>query len=152
MSDEYPVTIAARRPDGTVEQVRVGTATKSGDGFLVRLNELTIGQAHAVPGGRGAAERGPARPPGGPAGLPTVLPNYGRSKGMPIAGASVQDLEFYANGARRTLADPSKSRFHEKERLLLAAIDTELARQGHGSAEGAEEPPIPSDSDMPPEE
>ena len=56
-----------------------------------------------------------------------VFPNYGRSKGMPVAGASVQDLEFYANGCRRSLADESKARWHDKERQLLAAIEAELA-------------------------
>jgi hypothetical protein len=55
-----------------------------------------------------------------------VFPNYGRSKGMPVAGASVQDLEFYANGCRRSLADESKARWHDKERTLLAAIEAEL--------------------------
>lgn len=56
-----------------------------------------------------------------------VFPPYGRSKGMPIKGASQQDLEFYANGCRRTLADESKSRWHQKEREILAAIDEEIA-------------------------
>ena len=83
--------------------------------------------------------------------LPTALPNYGRSKGAPIQGASQQDLEFYANGARRSLADPSKARFHDKERALLEAIDQELQRQrggGGGGPEG-EEPPPPGDEDAP---
>ena len=51
---------------------------------------------------------------------------------MAIRGASGQDLEFYATGARRTLADPGKARFHDKERALLAAIEAEQARQGGG--------------------
>jgi len=65
-----------------------------------------------------------------------VFPPYGRSKGAPIAGASVQDLEFYINGSRRSLDDPSKSRWHEKERVLLAAMEAELARQKGGSSHG----------------
>lgn len=66
-----------------------------------------------------------AAPPGedGP-----VFPGYGRSAGKPIAGASKQDLEFYKRGAEKTLADPGKARYHDKERKLLAAIDAELAR------------------------
>jgi hypothetical protein len=92
-----------------------------------------------------------------------VFPNYGRSKGAPIAGASMQDLEFYANGCRRSLNDPSKSRWHDKERALLAAIEAEIARQrggeGGGSGGGGgggrrgggysneSEPPPPSDGD-----
>lgn len=55
-----------------------------------------------------------------------VFPGYGRSKGLPVAGASKGDLEFYKSGCERTLADPSKERFHAKERTLLAAINAEL--------------------------
>jgi len=61
-----------------------------------------------------------------------VFPPYGRSKGMPIAGASVQDLEFYIGGSRRSLDDPSKARWHDKERVLLAAMEAELARRTAG--------------------
>ena len=53
-----------------------------------------------------------------------------RSRGMPIRGASAQDLDFYATGARRTLADPGKARFHDKERALLTAIEAEQATTG----------------------
>ena len=63
---------------------------------------------------------------------------------MPIRGASGQDLEFYATGARRTLADPGKSRFHEKERALLTAIEAEQARQASGGG-AEEEPPSPDE-------
>jgi hypothetical protein len=90
-----------------------------------------------------------------------VFPPYGRSKGMPIAGASPQDIEFYINGCRRTLDDPAKSRWHEKERVLLAALEAELARQrgdeggGAGSRSRSEPeddydaPPAHSDEDIP---
>ena len=93
-----------------------------------------------------------------------VFPNYGRSKGGPIRGATMQDLEYYANGARRSLNDPSKARWHDKERSLLAAIEAEIARQrgsGGGDGEGdydggggggstggvGDEPPPHSDDD-----
>ncbi len=122
MSDSgIPVTVAVRRSDGSVEQVRVGTAYRRGEGFVLRLDELTIGEAAAAAAGR---ESGHAH-----GGTPTVFPPYGRSRGKPIAGASREDLEFYAQGARRTLADPSKARFHDKERALLEAIEAELRRQ-----------------------
>lgn len=83
-----------------------------------------------------------------------VFPPYGRSKGAPIVGASTQDLEFYANGCRRTLNDPAKARWHDKERVLLAAIEAELARQaGHdGGADQPgdfDEPPPHNDDDIP---
>ena len=73
-----------------------------------------------------------------------VFPNYGRSKGQPVAGASSGDLQFYRSGCERTLADPSKSRWHDKERQLLGAIEAEIARQR------GEEPSPPSPSDEPP--
>lgn len=57
--------------------------------------------------------------------LPAVFPPYGRSKGLPISGATVNDLEFYANGARRSLADPAKAKWHDKDRAMLAAIEKE---------------------------
>lgn len=79
-----------------------------------------------------------------------VFPNYGRSKGAPVVGASMQDLEFYANGARRSLADSSKERFHAKERELLSAIEAEIARQGGGSPPSDDAgPPPPGDEDAP---
>ncbi len=119
---DLPVTVAVTRSDGSVEHVRVGTAIRQGEGFSLRLGEMEIG---------GAARAEPRRraPASAPGDGPTVFPPYGRSKGAPIHGASIQDLEFYANGARRTLSDPSKARFHEKEKALLAVIEAELARQ-----------------------
>lgn len=85
-----------------------------------------------------AVEGRPAARPSQPAqttfagALPTSLPPYGKSKNAPIDGASLQDLEYYANGCRRTLADEGKQRFHDKERAMLAAIEAELARQRAG--------------------
>jgi len=125
-----PVTVAVRRPDGSIEQVRVGTAVKVGDGFQVTFGEVTIGSTpDAAP-----PRRAVAPPPPADGGM--VFPPYGRSKGAPIAGASVQDLEYYASGCRRTLDDPNKARWHDKERQLLAAIEAEMARQGISSSGG----------------
>ncbi|HEY3358168.1 MAG TPA: hypothetical protein VGQ83_33280 [Polyangia bacterium] len=139
------------RADGRAELVRVGTARREGDGFTLELGELSLGAAvdRPAPAPRAAPASG-----GG-----IVFPNYGRSKGVPVAGASTQDLEFYANGCRRTLNDPSKSRWHDKERVLLAAIEGELARQS-GEAPPAssrddapplsdDDAPLPSDDDVP---
>ncbi len=157
MSEQgYPVTVAVRRPDGRVEQVRVGTAYRQGEGFTLSMGELFIGgapEATPVSAQGPAARRGSS---GGGAGEVTTLPNYGRSKGAPIHGATLQDLEYYANGARRSLADPSKARWHDKERALLAAIEAEIARQrgDSGEEEGPgggvmddREPPPPTDDD-----
>ena len=137
--------VAVQRPDGRVEQVRVGTAFRNGDGFSLKLGELSIGSTPdaAAPAPRRAASSG-----GGAAGDMAVFPNYGRSKGGPILGASMGDLEYYANGARRSLGDPSKSRWHDRERALLASIEAEIARQRGGDAGGSDnEPPPHGDAD-----
>ena len=147
MSDQFPVTVAVSRNDGSVEQVRVGTATKTADGFSLSLGQLSIG---STPAPRAAAAAGGARPAAG-GGDGMVFPPYGRSKGMPVRGGSMQDLEYYANGCKRTLNDPSKSRWHDKERVLLAAIEAEIARQGGGGGDsgGSDGPPPHSDEDAP---
>jgi hypothetical protein len=154
---EYPVTVAVRRTDGSVEHVRVGTAVRAGDTFRLTLGELSVG----APVERSAPRRAaPAQAAGG-----MVFPPYGRSKGAPIAGATLQDLEYYANGCRRTLNDPNKARWHDKERELLAAIEAEIAANGAGDPGGGggggwrggddrpqrreEDAPPPSDDDLP---
>ncbi len=149
MSDRFPVWVSVTRDDGRVEQVRVGSATRTGEGFTVAFDAMIIGPTPMSAAPKAAAPQRAApqasRPPaGGGGGDGMLLPNYGRSKGQPVHGASIQDLEFYANGARRSLGDPSKSRWHDKERQLLAAIEAEIARQR------GEEPPAPSDDDGPP--
>jgi hypothetical protein len=145
---ELPVTVAVTRPDGGVEQVRVGTAFRRGEGLVVRMAELTIGGS---PPSAFAGARSPAaqRPSAGED-QALLLPNYGRSKGAPIRGASLPDLEFYANGARRSLSDPAKARWHEKEKVLLQAIEAEIARQKGGQA--GDDPPPPGDGDFVPED
>jgi len=141
--NELPVTVSITRPDGTVEQVQIGTAVRRGDGFSVRLAEITIGGEGGTRSAGAPARRASASA-AGPGDPPTVFPPYGRSRGMPIRGASAQDLDFYATGARRTLADPGKARFHDKERTLLAALEAEQARQGGGGGP-EEEPPPPEE-------
>lgn len=93
------------------------------------------------------------RPASAPASSGAVFPPYGRSKGRPIYGASRGDLDYYAEGARRSLADTAKARWHDKERMLLADIEMEIDRQEAlaGSVAGQTEaqPPPPGDDDMP---
>ena len=170
----YPVTVGVRRADGSVEQVRVGTAVRAGDGFRLTLGELSIGgtaevasagrppvstggaggavfppygRSKGAPVRRAAPAAGSEAGGGGAGGM--VFPPYGRSKGQPVAGASAQDLEFYASGCRRSLADPAKSRWHDKERVLLAAIEAEMAKQRGGGGFDDDAPPPRSDDDMP---
>jgi uncharacterized membrane protein YgcG len=130
-NQSFPVTVLVKRPDGSTEQVRVGTAVRAGDGFRLSLGELSIG---ANPDAAPSYARRSSPPAGGGDG--PVFPPYGRSKGAPIAGASLQDLEFYISGSRRSLDDPSKARWHDKERVLLAAMEAELARQTGGGGGG----------------
>lgn len=145
MSEQFPVTVEVTRPDGSFERVQVGTATRTADGFNLSLGQMRIG---ATPVATSQAARAPtgSGPDGG-----MVFPPYGRSKGMPIKGATMQDLEYYANGCKRTLNDPGKARWHDKERALLAAIEAEIARQGGQSVQEPESegPPPPGDEDAP---
>jgi len=141
--ESFPVTILVKRPNGSLEPVRVGTAVRAGDGFRLSLGELSIGLAADPAPARGLREAGAA---GGERG--SVFPPYGRSKGAPIAGASLQDLEFYISGSRRSLDDPAKSRWHDKERVLLGAMEAEVARQN--GAGGGNDFPLPEYDDAPP--
>ncbi len=85
-----------------------------------------------------------------PAGGAT-LPNYGRSKGQPIAGAALAELEYYAAGCRKSIADPTKARWHDNERKTLAAIEAEILRQGGGvpPPSGPADNPGPALEDLP---
>lgn len=84
-----------------------------------------------------------------------TFPNYGKAKGQPVAGASKDDLIFYRKGAERTLADPGKAKWHDREKALIDAIDAELRRQSAGTdapppeAVEASEPPPHGDADAP---
>ncbi len=159
MSDSFAVTVEVRRADGSSEQVRVGTATRSASGFAVSFLPMMIQTNGAPVSAAAPARRSSGSSAGGGAGG-AVFPPYGRSKGMPVYGATMQDLEFYASGSRRTLADPSKARFHDKERSFLAVLEAEIMRQqggggggqqdlGSGSAPDDSEIPPPGDEDAP---
>ena len=43
MSDRFPVWVSVTRDDGRVEQVRVGSAVKTGEGFTVAFDAMVIG-------------------------------------------------------------------------------------------------------------
>lgn len=152
MSETYPVTVSVQRSDGSTEEVQVGIATKKDDGFSLRLGELSIGSSPVAASMSRPALRSIGGGGGG-GGDGMVFPPYGRSKGQPVAGATMQDLEFYANGSRRSLSDQSKARWHDKERVLLASIEAEIARQqgggGGGDSSGfsADGPPPHGDDD-----
>lgn len=104
MAAELPVVVAVRRVDGTQELVQVGTARRDGGVFVLDLSALRIAAMPAEP---------PPRPP------PVAAP----------VGGTVEDLEYIAARARRTLADPSKARWHAQERDILTQVEHELARR-----------------------
>jgi hypothetical protein len=104
---------------------------------MTKLDAILAGQAR-IEAALAAMKTAPrAATPGGGG---VCFPNYGRSKGLPVAGASKGDLDFYRTGCERTLADPDKARWHDRERVLLAAILKELG----------EEPATPPADDGPP--
>lgn len=104
MAAELPVVVEVQRVDGTQEFVRVGTARRDGGVFVLDLGALRIA---AVPG-----ERAPTPPP-------VTAP----------VGGTQEDLEYIAARAKRTLADPSKARWHAQERSILTQVEQELARR-----------------------
>lgn len=81
-----------------------------------------------------------AKPASGGGTAAGLLPNYGKHKGEPIRGADQDTLLYYRGGCERTLGDPSKEKWHAKERALMDAIDAELARQAGESSPQNEAP------------
>ncbi len=131
------------------------SATETGTEAILSLiaalteNTAALRESTAAHRGGGSGGGGGNRAAGGSGGASGVcFPNYGRSKLAPVKGASAQDLEYYRAGCMRTLNDPGKARFHDKERVLLAAIDAEMG--GGKPAEnwgGFPDGPPPDDND-----
>ena len=65
-----------------------------------------------------------------PMATPT-LPNYGPKKGLPLddATVTVDDLQRYLQGCERSIADPAKAKFKEKEIRMRDALQAEIARR-----------------------
>lgn len=98
-SIDLPVVVEVARPDGSQELVRIGTARREGTHFVLDLGALRIeGPSHA----------------------PEPL--------QPTQGGTLEDLEYIAARARRTLDDASKSRWHAQERDLLDQVEREMSR------------------------
>lgn len=124
---------------------------------LEAISAALKGGARPAPGPTATGGQRNSAPAPAPAPAPTIFPNYGRHKGEPIAGADDDTLDYYENGARRTLDDASKSYFHAKEEALIAAIEAERNGRGGGRGGGTDDwrgpPPQdsggPSDEDIP---
>lgn len=103
----------------------------------------------SVPASRPATQK-PAQAAQAPRGASSaVFPGYGSKKGMPIDGAALKDLQWYADNCRKAIADPAKARWIDKERATLAALEAEIAAQTGGSTSSNDEPPPHDDGDSP---
>jgi hypothetical protein len=99
---DLPVVVEVARADGSQELVRVGTARRDGGHFVLDLGALRISPIEAVS---------------------VSLPSA-----PPAQGGTIEDLEYIAARARRTLADTSKARWHTQERHLLDQVEREMVR------------------------
>ena len=106
MSIDLPVVVEVARPDGSQELVRVGTARRDGGCFVLDLGALRISPIEGMLSSTLAA--------------PVSSP--------PPQGGTIEDLEYIAARARRTLADSSKARWHSQERDLLNQVEHEMTR------------------------
>ena len=100
---DLPVVVEVARPDGSQEFVRVGTARRDGGHFVLDLSALRITPFESV------------------AVASTI-------SAPPAQGGTIEDLEYIAARARRTLADTSKARWHTQERDLLNQVEREMIR------------------------
>ncbi len=100
---DLPVVVEVARADGSQELVRVGTARRDGGCFVLDLGALRIS----------------------PLELPSTVP---APAAPPPQGGTIEDLEYIAARARRTLADVSKARWHGQERDLLTQVEREMVR------------------------
>ena len=107
--------------DGNAGSVRVKSNTPQTQGQMVDTLKASIKQIE---------ERRPAETSPG-----AIFGNYGQAKGQPVRGASEKDLRYYLSGCQKTLADPSKKRYHDSEARLAAAIEAELNRQAGNASE-----------------
>lgn len=143
-------TPAEEVPDGGFLDAVATPVTQRQDDLKAKLAAsvaVVNAAAKASPPRQLRTEDGSTRPMRVSAG-PSNFPNYGKAKGAPIHGASMRDLEFYANGCRKSLNDPAKANWHAKEQALLEVIQDEMARQSGPQDDG---PPPPTDADAPPE-
>jgi hypothetical protein len=88
------------------------------------------------------ATGGAAPEPSG--GAPTHFPKFGKGNGAAIRDAAPAVLEFHIDAARKSLADPSKAKWHAKESALIGALEAELARQRGATKAIVNGPPDPA--------
>lgn len=145
MIDENLSTTPAEEMDGVIDGTIIDTNTNAARADALKAKMAAEQRAKVAPAAATQAQ---------PVASGAVFPNYGKAKGAPVLGAALKDLEFYASKARLSLEDPSKERWHAKERALLGAIEEEIARQQLGGVPNpdptgmdGEEPPPHGDQD-----
>lgn len=83
----------------------------------------------------------PVASPPRPAASGSPVAGFGGGKGKTAPELDDKQLEYYAAASRRSLGDPSKERFHERERAWLATLETEQKRRAVTAPAGAEVTP-----------
>lgn len=73
---------------------------------------------------------GTPRPAPKPSTGGATFPGYGSMSGKPLSEGTDKDLAWYAGNCRKSIADPAKAKWIDKERATLAAIEAEQARRG----------------------
>lgn len=96
---------------------RIGTAYQQQDGGFTLVLGGTLSLATSSRGGAPNASG-------------AVFPPFGRKKGQPIAGCDLENLEWYRGAIQRSVDDPQRANFREKNQAVLDAIEAEIARQG----------------------
>lgn len=140
MSEAHPVFVEVGG-----QRVRVGTAHRAEDGAFV----LVLGGTLGIGPSEGPARASGASSADESSGARTVgpqFPPFGRMKGKLIRGAPLRDLEWYSEAVRRSVEDPSKARWRDKNEDMLRDLEAEIARHGDGENYTPSQNP-PSDDD-----
>ncbi|MBL8954934.1 MAG: hypothetical protein JNK82_29425 [Myxococcaceae bacterium] len=124
MPAHLALMIEVSRPDGSNELVRVGSARREGPRYVLDVIPELVAYAPRAAHTDCPLCRLSERSGGEPAGN---RPRRAPPAAAPGGGA-VEELEYIAARARKTLADASKSRWHAQERALLEKVEAELAR------------------------
>lgn len=132
----HPVHVVANG-----QRVRVGTATQEADGSFLLTLVASIGPAEATSRAAGASSGG-----GGISHGPR-LPNFGRSAGQAVEGASMRDLTFYESVLAKNVEDESKARWRDQNQATLDAIRAEIHRQKGGEGYTPPQTRLPQDDE-----
>jgi hypothetical protein len=114
MSQELKVMVDLVKADGSHERVCIGTAIREGGGLALSLEGVFVGEGACTTAWTSAPS--------------LTKPSPSRT--------DVDELEYYAQRARKALADPRKAKWHDHERAVLLGIEKELARRGKPSPPG----------------